>query len=114
MFRRTAARSPAFSAVPLDVGDALDESHELGAGLGIGLKDAQHTAGENPTVLLFDPAHLHAEVIGLDHDGDADRLEVFLEALGDLTRPPLLHLQASAVALHRARHLAGTDQPAAW
>src|SRR2546428_11765706 len=105
MFRRTAARSPAFSAVPLDVGDALDESHELGAGLGIGLEDAQDATGEDPTVLLFDAAHLHAEMIGLDHDGDADRLEGFLQALGDLTRHPLLPLQAPAVELPQARHL---------
>src|SRR2546430_17210699 len=84
MSRRTAARPPAFSDVPLNVGDALDESHELGAGLGIGLEDAQHAAGENPTALLFDAAHLHAEVISLHHNGDADRLEVFLQALGDL------------------------------
>jgi len=62
--------------------------------------------------LLFDAAHLHAEVVGLDHDGDADRLEVFLQALGDLPGHPLLHLQAAAVELYQARHLAETDQPA--
>src|SRR5207237_9754140 len=73
----------------LEVGDALDQAHELGAGLGIRLEDAQHAAGEDPAVLLLHAAHLHAQVIGLDDHAYAHRLQVFLQALGDLAWHPL-------------------------
>src|SRR6202171_3857372 len=97
---------------PLGVGDALDKAHELGPRLGIGLEDAQHAAGEDAAVLLFDPAHFHAEVIGLDDDTHADGFQVFLQALGDLPRHPFLHLKAPAVQLDQARQLTEADQPA--
>src|SRR5260370_31382041 len=98
-------------AGPLEVGDALNQAHELGARLGISLEDAQHTAGEDAAVLLFDAPHLHAQVVGLDDDADADRLEEFLQALGDLPRHPLLHLETPAVKLDQAWQLAEADQP---
>src|SRR6202022_2864757 len=96
----------------LNVWNAFDEAHELGASLRDGLEDAQHAAGEDPAVLLLHAAHLHAEVIGLDDDAHPDRLEVFLQALGDLTRHPLLYLEPSAVELHEPGHLAEAHQAA--
>src|ERR1700682_6157023 len=100
------------SYLPLRVGSTLDQAHELGPRLGIGLEDAQHAAGEDAAVLLFDAAHLHAEVIGLDDDADAHGFQVFLQALGDLPGHTLLHLEAPAVQLDQARQLAEADQAA--
>src|SRR6202140_1765757 len=98
--------------LPLRVGSALDQAHKLGPRLRVSLEDAQDAAGKDAAVLLLDAAHLHAEVIGLDDDADADRFHVFLQALRDLPRHPLLHLEAPAVQLDQARQLAQADQPA--
>src|ERR1700682_4343027 len=100
------------SYLPLRVGSTLDQAHELGPRLRVSLEDAQHAAGEDAAVLLLDAAHLHAEVIGLDDDADADRFHVFLQALRDLPCHPLLHLEAPAVQLDQARQLAQADQSA--
>src|SRR5438034_4042076 len=70
----------------LDVGDALDQAHELGAGLGIRLEDAQHAAGEDPAVLLLHAAPLHAQVVGLDDYGHTPGYQVVLKPLGNLAR----------------------------
>src|ERR1700694_1509850 len=98
---------------PLWGGDALDQAHELRPRLGIVLENAQHAAGENAAVLLFDAAHLHAEMIGLDDDAHADGFQVLVQTLSDLRGHPLLHLEAPAVQLDQARQLAEADQPAA-
>ena len=46
---------------------------------------------------LRDPAHGHAEVLGLDHHDHAARLEDLHERVGDLGGQPLLHLRALGV-----------------
>ena len=41
---------------------------------------------------LLDPAHRHAQMLGLDHHEDTSGLERPLDRVGDLGREPLLHL----------------------
>src|SRR5262249_982080 len=56
-------------------------------------------------VLLLDAPHEHAEMRGLDDHADALREERIVERLGDLSRQPLLDLEAAAEHLDEARQL---------
>src|SRR3954452_9440708 len=71
---------------------AVDERHRLGAGGGVGAEAAAHRGGDGAGAGLLDPAHGHAEVLGLDHDDHAAGLEDLHEGVGDLGGQPLLHL----------------------
>ena len=63
-------------------------------------------------MLLLDAAHHHAHVLGLDHDRHAERLQRLLDAVADLDREPLLHLQAARERVHDARDLGQPDDVA--
>src|SRR5712692_3324551 len=73
--------------------------HELGARALVVPKGAQHAGGHGQAARLLDPAHLHAEMPGLDHDANSERADDLLQALGDLAGQPLLELQAAGVDL---------------
>ena len=44
-------------------------------------------------VLLLDPAHHHAQVVGFDHDANSLGLKDFVDGARDLLGQPLLNLQ---------------------
>ena len=59
-----------------DTGAAkLDEFQELQSRAGIVTKCPQHRARDGKGVLLFDPAHRHAQMGSLTHDGHAEWIE---------------------------------------
>src|SRR5271157_4426916 len=65
-------------------------------------------------MLLLDAAHHHAEVSRFDHHAHAQRLDRFLNGLGNLHCEPLLHLQAARKYFHQPRNLAQADDLALW
>ena len=69
-------------------------------------------AGGRDAVLLFNAAHLHAEVAGLDDDGDAFRLQGLLNAVTDLLGEALLDLQAAGEGVDDPRNLAEANNGA--
>ena len=69
---------------------------------GSALNDAAHGRGHRPGAGLADPAHRHAQVLGLDDDDDAARLEPAHQRVGDLAGQPLLHLRAAGVEVDDA------------
>src|SRR5437879_13436348 len=56
---------------------------------------AQHRAGDCARMLLFNPAHHHAEMPRLANHTNADGVDDGLNALGALLRSALLDLQPS-------------------
>ncbi len=60
-------------------------------------------------MLLLDAAHHHAQVLRLDHHRHAQRLERLLDAVADLDRQPLLHLQPARIGIDHARDLRQAD-----
>src|SRR5690606_1625181 len=69
----------------------VDQPHELGARGGLH-ELAAHSAGGRDRVLLFGPAHHHAEVRRFDDDGHAERPKHLGDGVPDLQGEPLLHL----------------------
>ncbi len=55
-------------------------------------KTSEHRRSRDVRVLLLDPAHPHAQMLGFEHDGDAQRLDFFHDRMGDLRRQPFLDL----------------------
>src|SRR5207249_4802515 len=62
---------------------AVHEPEELIPGLAVVPERPAQRAGHRLRILLLDAAHHHAEVIGLDHHADAERLEHAAERVGD-------------------------------
>src|SRR5688572_23611829 len=60
-------------------------------------------------VLLLNAPHHHAEVIRLDHNSHAERIENLADRLGDLVGQPLLHLETLRKDIHDSRQLGETD-----
>ena len=60
-------------------------------------KRAAKRARDRPRILLLDAAHHHAQMLGLDHDTNARRLQHVVDGLSNLLGQSLLHLQASRV-----------------
>src|SRR5690606_33589355 len=56
-----------------------------------------------------DAAGGHAAMAGLDHDGDALRMEVFPDAVGDFGSETFLHLQAAGETVEHAGELGNAD-----
>ena len=71
-----------------------------------------HRRGDGGRAGLADAAHRHAEVLGLDHDQHALRLEAALELVGDLGRQPFLHLRALGVRVDQPGQLRQPGDPA--
>ena len=89
-----------------------DEAHGLGSG-GRVAQLAAHGAGDGLGAALAHAAHRHAQVLGLDHDDDAARVEVLDERVGDLRREPLLHLRAAGEDVDEPGQLGQPRDPAA-
>lgn len=79
-----------------------DQRHELLARRRVREEYSGECRGSRGRTLLFDAPHLHTHMAGFDHDGDAHRVEGFLDAVADLHRQAFLHLQAAGEALHHA------------
>ena len=62
-------------------------------------------AGGGDGVLLLDASHLHAHVLGLYHNHHAKGLQGVLDAVLDLLRHALLHLQAVGIDIHHTGNL---------
>ncbi len=60
-------------------------------------------------MLLFDAAHHHAEVLGLEDDGDALGVDGVGDGVGDLAGEALLHLQAAGEDVDEAGNFAEAD-----
>src|SRR6185295_15079496 len=105
--RRRRSDSPS-AAVP-----AADERHELLTGLEPVAEVAEHAARHHDRVLLFDAAHPHAEMLRLDDDADALRVDRVHDARRDLGRETLLHLQAAGEHLEEPRELAQPEDAVA-
>ena len=85
------------------------ESEKLVAGLLVVAETAEHGAGDGLAVLLFDAAHLHAEVARFDDHADAFGTDLFLDGLGDLAGHALLNLQAAREHVYQASDLAEAE-----
>ena len=86
-----------------------DHGQEFAARLAVVAEGAQHAAGHHGDVGLVHAARGHALVRRLDDDGDAARLQHFLQRVGDLRRELLLDLQAVGVGIDHAGELADAD-----
>ena len=65
-----------------------------------------------PRAGLADPAHRHAQVLGLDHDDHALRVQLADQRVGDLRGQPLLHLRAPGVEVDQPGELGQPGDPA--
>lgn len=79
---------------PLNGGLAIDQRHELGAGRLLGFKDPPKGAGDRRAARFSHAANGHARMFGLDHNGDAAVVQMFLHHVGDGLRHPLLDLRS--------------------
>lgn len=85
------------------------EGQEFVASLFVVAEGAEHGAGYGLAVLLFDAAHLHAEVAGFDDHAYALGSDFFLDGLRDLTGETLLDLQAAGEHVDQSRDLTEPD-----
>lgn len=82
-----------------------DELHELLARLGLA-EGPRKVAGRGVGILLLYPTHLHAHMLRLDDDDDPKGIECRLDAVLDLHREALLHLQTTSEDVHDTWQLA--------
>ena len=88
---------------------SADEAEEFISGLLLGAKDAEHLAGRGDGVLLFDPAHHHAQMPRFHDHGHPLSLELGLQGFGNLDGQTLLNLKPSAERIDHTRNFAQTD-----
>ena len=69
----------------------------------------KHGAGDGLAVLLFDAAHLHAEVARFNDHANAFGADFFLDGLRDLAGHTLLNLQAARKHVDQARDFAQAE-----
>lgn len=86
-----------------------NQFHELGARLRIRLERASHGARDREAVLLLNPSHHHAKMLGLDDDSDTLRLKDVFDGLRDIHSQALLHLKSASKNLDRAGDLGQAD-----
>src|SRR5258708_30660002 len=79
-----------------------DQCQEFVAGLLVFAESAEHGTGNRRAVLLFDTAHLHAQVAGFHDPTHALRRDFFLGRFCALTHHSLLNLQAPNQQIHQA------------
>src|SRR5260370_21899191 len=91
-----------------------DQRQKFLAGLLLITKGAQHGRSYRRRVLFFHSAHHHAKMPRLDHNPNALWLDRALDALGDLRRQPLLHLQAPCEGINQAVNLAPPNHLPLW
>ena len=75
-------------------------------------KLAAHRRGDRRRAGLADPAHRHAQVLALDDDDDAARLEDAHERVGDLRGEPLLDLRPLGEDVDQPGELGQPGDPA--
>ena len=75
----------------------------------LALECAKHGTGDSERGLLFNAAHHHAEVLGLEDDTDTQGVNCALNGFGDLASETLLHLEATGEDIDEACHLAEAD-----
>src|SRR6478735_8594841 len=117
--RRASSSSPATGGVRrtraagsvLTASAAQDEAHRLGPGRGVAHL-AAHRGRHGARARLAHAAHRHAQVLALDDDDRAARLQVLDERVGDLGRQALLDLGAAREHLDEARELGEPGDPA--
>src|SRR6266404_7161680 len=90
-----------------------DQGQKLLAGRRRFAKRSQHGRGNHHRVLLFDPAHHHAQVARFDHHAHALGVDRLHDFLGYLLGEALLKLQPSRVHVHHPRQLGHAEYPAA-
>src|SRR5581483_11270849 len=81
------------------------EGEELLTGAGVVAQQAVDGGGDRARALGPDAAVRHAEVLGLDDDADALRLEILVQPVRDLLGQALLDLQVPAEELDDAGQL---------
>src|SRR5690606_18791536 len=84
---------------------ADDEAHGLLAGGHVGAEQAPHGRGDRRGAGLADPAHGHAQVLGLDHHHDAPGVQGAVDLVGHLDGQALLHLGPAGVGVDQAGKL---------
>ena len=72
-------------------------------------KTPKHRRRGYPGVLFFHPAHPHAQVLGLQHHGDTQWVELFHQRGRDLGRHALLDLKPARVDFDQPRKFGQTD-----
>src|SRR2546430_755315 len=72
-------------------GGPPEQREELGSGAGVLAKDPAVRRGDDPAPRLFDPAHGHAQMCGVDDDRGAAGAQALHQEVGDLRGQPLLH-----------------------
>src|SRR4051812_15868387 len=92
---------------------ASGQGKELLTGAGIVADEPVQRRGDRAGAGLLHPAQRHAEVLGLEHDADALRLELIAQPSGDLCRQSLLHLQVAREQLDDPRKLRQPDDAVA-
>ena len=85
------------------------EGEELGPGGGVLAELAEQPRGDRVRPLGAGAADAHAGVLGLDHDADAERVELALQVVGDLAGQPLLGLHPAGVEVDGAGQLGQPD-----
>src|SRR5215212_6106806 len=80
----------------LVMGGHRGQGQELLEGGGVVADEAAKRRGHGLGAELLHAAQRHAEVLGLEDDADALRLQLLLEPGGDLRRQPLLDLKVAA------------------
>ena len=88
---------------------SANERQKLVPSLELALECAKHGAGNSERGLLFNAAHHHAEVLGLEDDTDTQGVNCALNGFGDLASETLLHLEATGEDIDEACHLAEAD-----
>jgi len=90
----------------------FNQIKEFVAGVLIVLESAQHRARHRHRVLLFDTTHDHAEMLSLDNDSHAPRLNLFSDGVGNLSGQAFLHLKPPGEHVDKTWNLAEPDYAA--
>src|SRR5574338_1367433 len=70
---------------------------------------SQHRGRDGGRVLLFNSAHHHTEVSGLNDNSNTERINRSLQRFSDLSCQTLLHLQSTSKDIYKSRDLAEPD-----
>src|SRR5262245_33645615 len=88
---------------------AVDVTHDLSAGHGVRLIEPAGGAGDADCAGLADAADCHARVLGLEHDQDPARGQLFLDQVGNFLGEAFLNLWLPGQDIDGAGELAQAD-----